>query len=237
MSTVATQLAMSLKVTLPFSYSGSIEKSLEAQNFDDDTIPKHILGAFIDFNLTKRRIDQYYDELKEHAGNPNFELQKWASLSPLEKEGYESNLQVLRLQQSLVKNQGPACSVQVSPPAEVNRSTLSSAFARLSRGAETTGSKRKSTNEASEQAKKKRNISAKEEDEDIGDEVIKQYGPWTSNEDKLLLDAVNEYGKQFAMISREVFHGERKDTACRNRYNRVSAHTFYHADAITANEY
>ncbi|KAL3923276.1 MAG: hypothetical protein SGARI_006256 [Bacillariaceae sp.] len=84
-----------MRIAVPWSYSGSVLMRLKTERLDDENIPKHILGFSVDYNLTKKRIDRFYDEKHDNGGDSAFEWQTWASMPEAEKETYVTNWKVL----------------------------------------------------------------------------------------------------------------------------------------------
>ena len=83
-----------LKINLSIRYDGHVKKSLRQLDFDDNSeIPKHLLGFSINYNLTKRRIERYFDDRERHLNDPNFEWRRWRNMEELDKECFEFNIQ------------------------------------------------------------------------------------------------------------------------------------------------
>jgi hypothetical protein len=87
---------------MALAYSGKVKIHLKSIDFDASDIPKHVLGFHCDYELTKQRIDQYYDDVEEHVGVDK-EWIKWNNLSDLEKEAHEQTIRMLKFQQKWLK--------------------------------------------------------------------------------------------------------------------------------------
>ncbi|KAL3923719.1 MAG: hypothetical protein SGILL_001497, partial [Bacillariaceae sp.] len=77
---------------LNMHYTNSVKHSLRQLQFDDKSIPKHILGFSMDYNLTKKRIETFLDD-------PSFQYRPWEALDEDEQAAVEFNINALKATQ------------------------------------------------------------------------------------------------------------------------------------------
>lgn len=184
--------------------------------FDFDDVPKHIAGAGCDFNVIFEIVDNYMASLVQDPSGADREWQRWKALSDLEKRNFESNIDVLKRQQTFfVSKAGGTNTAQVASSTERERHN------RLERGHQNRSSSLSSRSPARKKGKFTNDITD-------DDEKLKQPANWDAKEDKILQQTVTRLPKKsngyidWDAVSSKGFNGVRTNNGCRNRWNDVS---------------
>jgi Myb-like DNA-binding domain len=218
---------MSMK-KMTFAYSGSTKLHLRNLDLDTPNIPKHILGFHFDYELTKQRIDQYYDEKNQHSGK--LEWYKWEACSDLEKEAYHQTIRLLKFQQRWLKEEeeaermGPTNpNLPESPIMERSDIGLSNNNKRKAaivtiHSVDTTEVAKKVESPTSKHIK----IVMEQENEKVGNSEVgmadsQQWQRWTAEEDERLRQAVAG-GVPWSSMPVSLFQGSRSEHSCKMRW-------------------